>query len=108
MSRDEKKAIKRRTADASRLDNFNDIGDIGEFEELAELSKGISKGSSKKDQSDGFDFEGGGEGKKRGMGSSSEDMAKALQRAVNAFQIGVFCLLRFITCSFCFVDIQFL
>lgn len=44
MSRNEKKDIRRRTADASRLDNFNDIGDIGEFEELAELSKGINKG----------------------------------------------------------------
>ena len=41
MSRDEKKNIKKRAADASRLDNFNDIGDIGEFEELAELSRGI-------------------------------------------------------------------
>jgi hypothetical protein len=26
MSREEKKAIKRRTTEASRLDNFNDIG----------------------------------------------------------------------------------
>ena len=43
MSRNEKKDIRRRTADASRLDNFNDIGDIGEFEELAELSKGVNK-----------------------------------------------------------------
>ena len=43
MSRNEKKDIRRRTADASRLDNFNDIGDIGEFGELAELSKGINK-----------------------------------------------------------------
>ena len=41
MSRDEKKNIKKRAADASRLDNFNDIGDLGEFEELAELSRGI-------------------------------------------------------------------
>jgi hypothetical protein len=56
MSRNEKKDIKRRTADASRLDNFNDIGDIGEFEELAELSKSINKG--KKGVPNGFAEEG--------------------------------------------------
>jgi hypothetical protein len=56
MSRNEKKDIKRRTADASRLDNFNDIGDIGEFEELAELSKSINKG--KKGTPNGFTEEG--------------------------------------------------
>lgn len=57
MSRNEKKDIKRRTADASRLDNFNDIGDIGEFEEIAELSKSINK-SKKSSSSDVFLEEG--------------------------------------------------
>lgn len=83
MSREEKKSIKRRTADASRLDNFNDIGDIGEFEELAELSRGIKKGT-KDVSADGFAEE--GEGKKKGKASmNSEDTARALQKAVNAF-----------------------
>ena len=57
MSRNEKKDIKRRTADASRLDNFNDIGDIGEFEEMAELSKSITK-SKKSSSSEGIIKEG--------------------------------------------------
>ena len=57
MSRNEKKDIKRRTADASRLDNFNDIGDIGEFEEMAELSKSITK-SKKSSSSEGILEEG--------------------------------------------------
>lgn len=83
MSREEKKSIKRRTANASRLDNFNDIGDIGEFEELAELSRGIKKGT-KGLSADEFAEE--GEGKKKGKTSmDNEDTAKALQRAVNAF-----------------------
>ena len=88
MSRKDKKSIRKRTAEASRLDNFNDIGDIGEFEALSELSKGFAGDNS----NDGFDF-GDGDGTeiarngKKGLGSArSIDPATALERAVKAFQ----------------------
>jgi hypothetical protein len=62
------------------------VGDIGEFEELAELSKGFNKGKG----SDKNPIE--SEIKKKDKSSSSEDTAKALQRAVSAFQTGIFCV----------------
>lgn len=49
MSRKDKKDIKRRTRDASRIDNFEDIGDFGDMEEISKLTSGADdSGKSKK------------------------------------------------------------
>jgi U3 small nucleolar RNA-associated protein 3 len=82
MSRKDKKDIKRRTADANRLDNFDDIGDVGDFEEIAKLvgrsSSGAAGGSARgslagMDEDDDEDY-----------GRKGKAGANALQRAVAA------------------------
>eukprot|EP01034_Spumella_vulgaris_P022961 gene22961-29146_t len=84
MSRKDKKDIKRRTADASRLDNFDDIGDVGDFEEIAKLvgrsssAAGGARGgnaAAMEDSDDDADY---------GRKGSSKAGANALQRAVEA------------------------
>lgn len=78
MSRKEKKTIKKRTAEASRLDNFDDIGDIGDFDEIAKLSSIASDGvisAAKR----GIDDDGAGSDR-----LGSDKTSSALQRAVMA------------------------
>jgi hypothetical protein len=77
MSRKEKQSNKRRSAEASRLDNFDDIGDIGDFEEVAKLAS--SSGSA-----------GAVEGSSRSTlsGKQSASASSALQRAVMALAGG--------------------
>jgi U3 small nucleolar RNA-associated protein 3 len=87
MTRKEKQSIKRRSTDAARLDNFNDIGDIGEFEQLAELSRksGATKGKAGLGAGRGDFGDSDEEEDDGGNAMGAEDAAKALQRAVNAF-----------------------
>ena len=79
LSRKDKKAINKRQADASRLDNLADIGDIGEFEELAELSRSAAK----------YSQDSAGESLIKALGVSNSERAldlssTALKRAVGA------------------------
>jgi hypothetical protein len=78
MSRKEKKTIKKRTAEASRLDNFDDIGDIGDFDEIAKLSSIASDGAISAAKR-GKDDDGSGSDR-LGLDKTSS----ALQRAVMA------------------------
>lgn len=77
MSRKDKKDIKRRTAEASRLDNFDDIGDIGDFEEMSKLAAMSGHGNDM-----GADADLRGASKSSSKQSSS--VSSALQRAVMA------------------------
>jgi U3 small nucleolar RNA-associated protein 3 len=82
MSRKDKKDIKRRTADANRLDNFDDIGDVGDFEEIAKLvgrSSGAAAGGSARGSLAGMD-----EDDDEDYGRKGKAGASALQRAVAA------------------------
>ena len=95
MSRKEKQSIKKRSMEASRLDNFDDFGDVEGLEHFMEMSGG-NKRTGNDRMSGGFgDDDGGGRsgltGSKAGGasgGAGAADTAKALQRAVNAFSKG--------------------
>ena len=78
MSRKEKKTIKKRTAEASRLDNFDDIGDIGDFDEIAKLSSIASDGAISAAKR-GIDDDGDGSDR-----LGPDKTSSALQRAVMA------------------------
>jgi hypothetical protein len=77
MSRKDKQSNKRRTAEASRLDNFDDIGDIGDFEEIAKLAS-ASGGAGAAETS----------GRSTLSGKQSASASSALQRAVMALAGG--------------------
>ncbi|KAJ1439404.1 Sas10/Utp3/C1D family-domain-containing protein [Ochromonadaceae sp. CCMP2298] len=78
VSRKDKKDIKKRTTESSRLDNFDSMGDVGAFEELAKLS---AKSKPTFSTSAGG-FSSGGSG--GGGGTSSQGVKTALQRAAMA------------------------
>ena len=92
MSRKEKQSIKKRSMEASRLDNFDDFGDVEGLEHFMEMSGGNKRNGN--DRLMGGDDDGGdtrfSANKSGGMsgGAGAADTAKALQRAVNAFSKG--------------------
>lgn len=78
MSRKDKKDIKRRTAEASRLDNFDDIGDIADLETMDKLA--AMSGSNGMGGAEEEDLRGAG----KSSSKQSASMGSALQRAVMA------------------------
>ena len=90
MSRKEKQSIKKRSMEASRLDNFDDFGDVEGLEHFMEMSGGNKRNGSLMggdDDDNDTRFHASKSGGKSG-GAGAEDTAKALQRAVNAFSKG--------------------
>lgn len=82
MSRKDKQDIRRRTNEASRLDNMNDLGDFGSLDELTRLA---GKGAVGKGMGFGVDGDNERLPKKGGL-LTAGGSAKALHRAVTAFR----------------------
>jgi U3 small nucleolar RNA-associated protein 3 len=82
MTRKDKQSMKRRRAEASRLDNLESIADIGDFEEINEVMKEVKRASSaSKQQLDpGTDDQ-----DEYSTGDMSNAKSSALQRTVNTF-----------------------
>ena len=89
MSRKDKQDIRRRTADAQRLDNMDELGGFDDLEDLGRLAQasqraGDGAGGKKRAR---FGGGGGGEDGSEGRrGDSSRGSAHALEKAVKAFK----------------------
>ena len=70
ISKQDRKAKRRREQDAQRLDKLADVGDFGEFDEISELAAGR----------DGAELD-----QRQDAAANGSDAAAALQRAVNVF-----------------------
>ena len=70
ISKQDRKAKRRREQEAQRLDKLADVGDFGEFEEISELATGR----------DGAEVD-----QRQDSAANGHDAAAALQRAVNVF-----------------------
>lgn len=82
LTRKEKKSIKKRTAEATRLDNFDDIGDVGDFEEIVQLSAGRNKANDFDETQDDNDLSQSNSNNNKQR--SNNKISTALQRAVMA------------------------
>ena len=86
MSRKDKHSIKRRQAEAQRIDNMNEIGDFDDLDELNKLVGREAGGSKKKKVGFADDFEGSGGGRARAALASGESTSTALKKALKTFQ----------------------
>jgi hypothetical protein len=92
MSRKDKHSIKRRQAEAQRIDNMNEIGDFDDLEELNKLVGREGGGSKQKKVGFADDFAGGGGGssnggRRRTALASGEGTSTALKKALKTFQM---------------------
>lgn len=83
MSRRDKQDIRRREADAQRIDNMNEPGDFDDLAEFSKLAGAAEFGSGKKNKRSSMDF---GDAKNRVPILTSGSTALALQKAVKAFR----------------------
>lgn len=67
--------MKRRAAEALRIDNFEDIGDAADLENLERLSAGVSQGDDRRAGKSKRGYE-------DDAGHANEDAARALERAI--------------------------
>ena len=86
MSRKDKQDIRRRTADAQRLDNMDELGGFDDLEDLGRLAQASQRSGNDAGGKKRARFGGGEDGSEGIRGDSSRGSAHALEKAVKAFK----------------------